>query len=67
MFFGQFALNKLSKEEPHISRRREAFQTKVCHSLADGFAPEKAFRDSYCSGCCRSSHCFWTYRFRDSR
>jgi hypothetical protein len=24
---------------------------KVSHSLVDGLAPEKAFRDSYCSGC----------------
>lgn len=48
------------------SRRREAFLTKVCHSVLDGLAPEKVFRDSYCSGYCRSSHCFWIYRIRDS-
>ena len=53
LFFGQFALDKLFKEEPRISRRREAFQTEVCHSVLDGLAPQKAFRDSYCSGCCR--------------
>ena len=54
LFFGQLALDKLFKEVPRISRRREALQTKVCHSVLDGLAPEKALRDSYCSGCCRS-------------
>ena len=67
VFFGQFAPDKLFKEDPRISRRREGFQTKVCHSVLDSLAPEKAFRDRYCSGCCRSSHCFSTYRIRDSR
>ena len=58
LFFGQFALDKLFKEEPRISSLREAFQTKVRHSVLDGLTPEKAFRDSYCPGCCRNSHCF---------
>jgi hypothetical protein len=53
-FFDQLAWDKRFKEEPRRSRRRETVQTKVCHSFLDGLAPEKAFRDSYCSGCCHS-------------
>ena len=41
LFFGQFTLDELFKQEVRIGSGSETFQTEVGYRVLDGFTPEK--------------------------